>query len=916
METLRAHTASEALVLEAARAVLTAYYHRLSVRVLSAANAVKLEEKLGVISEAVRIDAVLRVADEIEALLLSKAEKRSVEQMRTATRDMLKKYSRFVLNKDTAERKIYGGAERFLKVLHDVGVLRAKTDWSEGVFDEMRVKLEGVLADTELSEESRLDALYKLRALAFWYAKPLREMNIEELMVLQDLIADTVAAGASLREGVIEAREAAIEEAWGVIARAIRQSAAMSGRAVGAESEARKAYAWLMSGQSMRSKLESAIRYADEETYKAAKEALRVLDARITEANNRAAAKVADDEYQFFAAVLRYAGKENLISPDRHGAAYVKMSRAAESVLTGLFKKADGSERFSLGGKKRSLMELMAQYLMMRQKEWADIYENEPEEKHENDAAYKRWRMNDELAEFLGEDAVALAEAVSDILQARAKEIDAQAVKDTGVALSYNRGDGYFPIVHNLGDYMRNLRVSVRGGVPSTVPSILTPRQHSRKDIDERADLMSVFRRHVFDVAQYTSFGETGTGVVLRGFLDAKKYAEEHKSVGRVLGAELANDLWTHIAQTITGRMHGGEYYENVGGMDGVFGVFRWISRALGLGFNFVSGMKQVAGGLPAYVNAYGFGNTLSAVLKNPLAMFDAYRELIESDGYAQRYGNASVERSLLTAKYSKSGIPPAVAQAFLRAENASMAFTAYGDRIPLFLVGGAIYTAMKNEYVSRGETEEEAKRLALRDFWIVQDRTQQARHVQNVDSISRTGSSLHKSFVQFLTSPFQFLSDEIHAIESAIARGDRESLMRLATIMVHNHILQAGAMYLVNLFARYLFSDDDDELDVLTTRDMAIFALGSMSAFPVLGTALENAFIGVFGEDTYGSTSMYAPAATETVSRVSSRGVKLVKSLFDGKEGSTDKAVKKLAESSAAIRYFNKAWDKYIDDE
>lgn len=912
-EKLSGQTSDKALGLEALKRVLAAHYHRWAVRVLSSASAIKAEEKIERLDEAKDEESVLAIADGLEELLSEKTDKVAEAELRKGAKRMLEKYGRFYENRELTERKYEGGAERFLHLLAKYERVRASKHW-EAEFEKRRTAYEGVLSHPGTTRVQKLEALAGMAALSYWWAKPLRDMSAAELIALTEKISEVETDGALAKRNAELEREEMLKSAWGKVAEAIKQSAAKKG------GNPNKNAGWLRSGlnfgQSLRSKLESAIRFADKGTYEEAMEAIRQIDLLITEANNSAAAKVADDEYEFFAAILRYAGKESKISPERHGMAYVMMSRAAGNVVVELMAKAKGGEKFSADGKeKRTWLELMAQWLMMNQREWADMFDGKEEKDipEASKAAFRKWKQQEELAEFLGEKRVELAQAVSKILQSRAEEIDAQSVKDTGVGLSYRRGEGYFPIIHELNSYMNGLRVHASGGVPSVVPKILTPRKHSRKDIDEHADLLSVFRRQIFDVAQYTAFGETGAGAVLRGIMEDEAYADMRKNVAEVLGANIANSVWRHMAQVLNGHMEGENLYGERDTYDKAFGVLRWLTRCMGLAYNLASGAKQVVGGVPAYVNAYGFRKTLLAVLKRPLPSIEAFKELLNSDGYVQRYGNNEMTRMLSEVRISGGFIPPRLAKMFMRAENNAMMFTAYGDRVPMFLVGTAIYTAMKNEYIAQGKTVAEATRLAQRDFWQVQDRTQQARHIQNADQISREGGEFKKMFVQFLTSPIQFVSDEIHAWEMAIARKDAAALRKLATVSFHNHVLQAGAMYLVELAVRALLGDDDD--DWLTKRDVAMFVLGSWEAIPVFGSALESTMLIATGDNPYGST-MFAPSASETGTRFFTRLGKLVSTLSDGKDGTSTKAAMKLAESSAAIRYMHKTWNKYIADD
>lgn len=900
-------------------------FSRVSNDILSASKSVDVHDIIDrILSGKGSLSRQLRRAEKIEDILIDKNEAQLVAAMRKSMRNLLESHKgQFKAQKRTEDRAYYGGTELFLRNVARYGLARNGERWQE-YFEREAEKARGEL--TSASEPVRLEAMGKLRALDLWWGKSFTEMDAAELVAMERYIADVASEGKAIREQALAAKKESAERAWRDVAAAAGESAATKGGDPNREEHVRN---FLAFGQSVRSKLESAVRFASEEKYKKAVDAVRDIDLRITEANNAAAGMLTDAEHAFMSALLKLAGKEDKITPKKSGASYVRMSRAAEKILFDMIlTRPEGSERFSARGEKLTWAELTAQYLMMSQAEWADMYSNVDAETASNpewrakNPAYERFVKLGELEAFLGEKRVEFARAASDILQSFDTRIDAQSIKDTGVSLSYKRGRGYFPIVHSMKDYMSNLTPSIAGGTPALVPKILIPRQHSRIDIDEHADVFSLFRRQAYDITHYIAHGEAGTSSDIRALLSSEDYAAFREDIAKVGGASAANALWAHLNQVLAGRLEGAEFYSNLdGGINKAFAVLRWLTRAAGLGFNIVSGLKSAMGGIPSYINHYGFGATLYAMARaipNGNVVFtEDFKEILDSDGYKQRYGNNAMNRVLAAARMPKV-IPPKLAMRLMRTETNMMTFTSYGDRIPLFLVGSSIYSAMKNHYIAEGKTIEEAKRLAMRDFWQVQDATQQARQIQNMDALTRSGSSVLKVFAQFLTSPMQFISDQIHAVETLAARKDLESFKRLQTIMIHNHILQPGAMFLAALIAEAIIGGTGDEDDSLfNDEDAAAFLLGSMSAIPLLGGAIEWAVMTAVADDNpYYTANMFAPSASETGSKIAQRTTKLIEKIVDGEEGEAKEAAIKLAESFAAVRYFNRAYDKYVAEE
>lgn len=103
----------------------------------------------------------MKVAEKLEGLLTERAERKTTEELREATKALLNRYGggRFVQNRDLAERKLTGAGEKYFHALKTYGEMRASRDWKER-FEEARARLMLVFAEdaeaaAKVSDERR-----------------------------------------------------------------------------------------------------------------------------------------------------------------------------------------------------------------------------------------------------------------------------------------------------------------------------------------------------------------------------------------------------------------------------------------------------------------------------------------------------------------------------------------------------------------------------------------------------------------------------------------------------------------------------------------------------------------------------------------------------------------------------------------
>jgi hypothetical protein len=321
--------------------------------------------------------------------------------------------------------------------------------------------------------------------------------------------------------------------------------------------------------------------------------------------------------------------------------------------------------------------------------------------------------------------------------------------------------------------------------------------------------------------------------------------------------------------------------------------------------------LKQVLGGMASFANDYGFINLLKAVMSNSQDMMANWEEIYESDGYQTRYPGMSLGRAMTTARLMNNDFVGnklgRVLMWGVQVEQSLMFMTANGDKVPLFLVGSSLYGALKKQYYANGKTLEEAKALAMADFWERVDRCQQARMVHNTDSISRSNNEYKKAFVQFLTAPLQFATAEIKALETLVnTGGEKQAWNQFTNVSIHNHIVEPTLMLVAALVAHSM--SDDDEFD--WNRNIQPFLFGSMDSIPLIGGAAE-----FLVSDQY-KTTAWSTAAFEFPTNIMRRSKAAVKTLWDGEEDTTRPAINKVFRTVTIVRQVEDAYSNIAGNE
>lgn len=904
-------------ILELWKTIVVPSFDIAALKTLSKENVAVLAKLTEAISNAKSFDEALKLAEDAESKLKNRAEKGLINEHRKQLLKLISKYKGRWDKRQTkldSHRKTQGLAEYYL---HALATLNGYLERGDMASLERDIKNAEASLDSAASDEAKLQANMFLSAASDLENTPISNMSDEQVMSLLDKAETLFTEGVASLEAAQKEREEAVEASFGAIIKALYDAYKKTNGQVKEKSFRN----FFRLGYSIRDKFDVLISSADPKFREAAYMAAQDMALRMADCETKQGAIYAEDASAFLEAYAESCLTKKEQEEDRRllfrvgrrekGRGMAEWRIERKYFIPTMMKKRDGSEAFSRYGRKLNNAQLLYQYLAISQREHDHLFKRATEKDiaefdDEKKALYERWKNKDALKDFLGKDLVAFGNKLIEIMESHAEAIDKQSVRDTGLPLSYRR-KGYFPIVRHLEKYMTD--VVIQGKSP-IIPKILIPRTHSSYDIDEEADVISVFRRHSFDVAHYITHGELNQE--LRLILEDEKFKDFRKHIAVVGGEAFSEDLAKHLQDVISGRMEGSEYYNpSAKVMDKAIRLGRWIARVCALGLNVISGLKQVLGGMASFANDYGFINLFKAVMSNTGDMMANWEEIYESDGYQTRYPGMSLGRAMTTARLMNNDFVGNKLGKLLmwgvQVEQSLMFMTANGDKVPLFLVGSSLYGALKEQYYAKGKTREEAKALAMRDFWERVDRCQQARMVHNTDSISRGNHEYKKAFVQFLTAPLQFATAEIKALEMLVnTGGEKQAWNQFANVATHNHIVEPALM-LAAAFVAFGMSDDD-EFDL--KRNLQPFLFGSMDSIPLIGGAAEFLL-----SDQY-KTTAWSTAAFEFPTNIMRRAKSAVKTLWDGEEDTTRPAINKMFRTVTIVRQVEDAYSNIAGNE
>ena len=406
-------------------------------------------------------------------------------------------------------------------------------------------------------------------------------------------------------------------------------------------------------------------------------------------------------------------------------------------------------------------------------------------------------------------------------------------------------------------------------GVPQVpvVPKSLSQRVPHLRDLDETADPISLFTDRISENAQFKHLSELY--IEMRGIFGD---GDLQDLIRQRCGADVLRGLKEFIADIATGKTRGpqNELLRKTNGLTAV----------MLLGFNLGSGIRQVLPGVASFAPAIGGWN----VFKNMMSFFTpegfaAALEICRSDTGRRRFeiGNMQIMEELLST--------PDRNRFWAAYKRHALFFNRFADKLSIMFIGQGIYRSGVGEYLRRGFSEAEAKKLAMSDMWQIAERTQASGRTHNMSHWQRRGGEYGKALGLFSSPPQLMFSMAYAKCRRALALGvktpegraavwDALSTLFYVSVCVEGSYALSGVLWSALLKG---FFDDDDGEQIL--KQMALGPFGGLFVF---GRIIEGA----------GSNYGTSLAPIEQLSRPLRHTKNL---LFDAGQFDADKALEDL---------------------
>lgn len=406
-------------------------------------------------------------------------------------------------------------------------------------------------------------------------------------------------------------------------------------------------------------------------------------------------------------------------------------------------------------------------------------------------------------------------------------------------------------------------------GVPQVpvVPKSLSQRVPHLRDLDETADPISLFTDRISENAQFKHLSELY--IEMRGIFGD---GDLQDLIKQRCGADVLRGLKEFIADIATGKTRGpqNELLRKTNGLTAV----------MLLGFNLGSGVRQVLPGVASFAPAIGGWN----VFKNMMSFFTpegfaAALEICRSDTGRRRFeiGNMQIMEELLST--------PDRNRFWAAYKRHALFFNRFADKLSIMFIGQGIYRSGVGEYLRRGFSEAEAKKLAMSDMWQIAERTQASGRTHNMSHWQRRGGEYGKALGLFSSPPQLMFSMAYAKCRRALALGvktpegraavwDALSTLFYVSVCVEGSYALSGVLWSALLKG---FFDDDDGEQIL--KQMALGPFGGLFVF---GRIIEGA----------GSNYGTSLAPIEQLSRPLRHTKNL---LFDAGQFDADKALEDL---------------------
>ncbi len=532
----------------------------------------------------------------------------------------------------------------------------------------------------------------------------------------------------------------------------------------------------------------------------------------------------------------------------------------AETFAKELLEHKEEWRRFSTHGGLVGKANILAWVAMLEQESMQTAYNvmrygDGDEAKGIGKALYRRFERLEEMRSVLDDRDLRFLAAVKERWSGRFDKISRAIYKLTGAPLQ-SAGADYFPIVRQ-GD----IELSRVSGMKSRIPGYVVPRTVNFKDIDDDADILTIFNDRAREDARLLSYGDFGFE------MDAVvKTPELQDAMRRYMTDTERNEFVRFVDQSVNGA---DVFVKTAEGR--LFCAITNVTAFYGLGWNPVSAAKQLTGAL------------------NP-GLEQAMR-----DFGSGAYGDGA------------SGLRKFIAK------TRPFAMTAGMDSVASALGGAALYTRFLNRHMQTHD-EAEAKRLAMLDFMEIVERTQQSSLTHNQSSMLRNYGFIGRAVMQFKSNPQLFFSYEVKAVKDWWNdKGNAEKFKRLCSVVAVNHFVIPAAFNGMGIMLSLLMGDDWDE------DDLELFAMNAATDVLSgwwLGGAIKGLGAIAVGMNNWDIASELVPAAGLT--RVGNQVGLILRDFAEGELGENyEKRLVNLFKSAFPPgRYAMKIYENATDDE
>ena len=575
-----------------------------------------------------------------------------------------------------------------------------------------------------------------------------------------------------------------------------------------------------------------------------------------------------------------------------------------------LKEKHESLSRFSLDGAPMTYDQLLNVYLGVRQKHVSGmLLEMSAKERdayfNKRPDARRLWKQISQMSEMRAvlekADLLKYGDGLCRMLNDERLRVNEACAEFFGNPLmTFADNPHYFPIHRESTSPTLN---TGGGKTANVVPSAVLPRIANTRALDEFPCATSAFLAQIDEVEHFIAYGKLS-----RYMTHLFANADFVRAVKNKYGSEAFTKLRNSAADTINGQ-----YYNNddIGSSTMVNGWTN-ITSVLFLGFNIGTALKQISSFL-MFANEIGwkktfYGITFSDDDKSKLALI---KEMMNHPLWHARYQGAVSQKhisDLMGFGESKVG------DIWKRYAELSMMTVRAGDAAAVLIVGHGIYGATKarlmrqlNPATGKLYTEEEATDIAMASVMDLADRTQQASRTATFNDTQRRGSATARFIGLFQSSLGQMTASEVRAFKDVVARRNKESVEKLTTVMVNNHVIVPAFSMAATLLIKALFKgelpDEDDRDDMILSA-----ILGPFGGLYLFGGLLTTGF----------STSDYADVSYPSVSllrRLGTSGFKFAASLADGEDDTTPKAATRLLRSTAVTRQVVNLIDTWLTD-